>query len=91
MSKKLLFILSFYTLFISCDNTPIEIQKDAESLCNCFKNIYSVDANDTLEVKKMNGQMDECNKLWKEIFDKYKDDETNKKSFNEAYNTCQDN
>lgn len=91
MSKKLFLIISCFTLFVSCDNTPVEIQKDAESLCNCFSAIYSVNLEDTVAVNKMNGQMAECNKLWKEIYDKYKDDETNKKTFNQAYNTCQDN
>lgn len=90
MKKWIPFRVVLLTTIITSCTTPESIQKDAESLCNCFKLIKSVDQEDSVAVNKMNGQMEECNNMWKEIYDKYKDDEANKKSFNQAYNTCQD-
>jgi hypothetical protein len=90
MTKALSLSFVISLIFMASCNTPESIQKDAESLCNCFQLIHAVDPEDEEAVANMNAQMEECNKMWKEIFDKYKDDAENKRVFNQAYNTCQD-
>lgn len=88
MNTKTLLLLALSSLFISCKNTSEEIEKDAESLCNCYRQVHKVSEED---MPIMQYLTDSCNTLWKNVYIKYKNNPENKSNFNQAYSECQDN
>ncbi len=72
---------------VACSSVPDTIQADAQSLCNCYKQVHKIDIE---EEPLINFITDSCNTLWKGVYDKYTTNEEDKKLFNQAYSACQD-
>jgi hypothetical protein len=87
--RTLIFGMAFFGLngLISCNSVPDGIAEDAQSLCNCYKQVHKIEPE---EEPLINFITDSCNTMWKGIYDKYADQEEQKKLFNQAYSACQD-
>lgn len=59
---------------------------DAEALCNCYKEVHKVPADNLPIVEFV---MDSCNTMFKNTLDGL-ENEKEKKAFYEAYHYCQD-
>ncbi|HCB61034.1 MAG: hypothetical protein A2W93_06955 [Bacteroidetes bacterium GWF2_43_63] len=84
MNWKLLVLFLGIGVFASCGGGP---KDDAEKVCDCGNGIITM-LNDNASENDVEAKWKECDELFDQLEDKYKDDEEKLKEFNEAGEAC---
>ena len=84
MNWKLLVLLLGIGVFASCGGGP---KDDAQKVCDCGSEIISL-MNDNASEADIETKWKECDELYDQMEDKYKDDPEKLKEFNEAGEAC---
>jgi len=84
MNWKLLVLFLSLGAFVSCGGGP---KDDAQKVCDCGSKIITL-MNDLASENDIEAQMEECDKVFKEMEAKYKDDPDKLKEFNDAGEAC---
>ena len=82
MLKKIIFPIGLFSLILiqSCSEPT---HPDAESLCNCYTQMYRADGD------RVDVIADSCSTIYIDIIKKLKDNPEEKAKFDEAYAFCQ--
>lgn len=80
---KTIFPYIFIALFFTAcsGETP---ETDAQKICDCYEKANSMKADDP----NRNAEQDKCIQLQNQLFDKYKNDADQTRSFNSALEKC---
>jgi len=84
MNWKLLVLTLSFGALVSCGGGP---KDDAEKVCDCGNEIITM-MNDNASENDIEVKWKECDELFDQLEDKYKDDPDKLKEFNEAGEAC---